>query len=70
MFALISKGKYKHCFKELLLSSKTNELLKCQDFEILAIGSKDVLLINLKESVINKKCIVSPGLLLLSELWP
>lgn len=53
VFALISKEKHKHCLRELLLHSKTNELLKCRDFEIVAIYIKDVLLINFKESVIS-----------------
>lgn len=50
---LICKDKHRPCLQELLLYYKTNELLMHHGFEIPAICIQDILLINLKESVIN-----------------
>lgn len=60
MFASISKEEHKHCLRELLFPSKTNELLKCHGSEILLIYIKGILLVNLKWSVINEKWFLLP----------
>lgn len=62
VFASISKEEHKHCLRELLFPSKTNELLKCHGSAILLIYIKGVLLVNLKWSVINEKWFLLPVL--------
>lgn len=48
MFVFIVKEEHKHCLRELLFPSETNELLKCHGSETLLIYRKGILLINLK----------------------
>lgn len=69
MCVLGSEDNHKPCLRELPLCPKTDELLKCHGFEILATHRKDIFLTNLKESVINKKQFMIQALLLISELF-